>query len=258
MARHKVELTGVNTANIEVLTEEEQIELIKRMHEGDVFAKDRLINCNLRLVLSLLKRFSSRNENMDDLFQVGCVGLIKAIDNFNLDYEVKFSTYSVPMIVGEIKRYLRDSSPVRVSRSIKDMAFHALQKKEELTILNGKEPTVKEIAEAMNLPEFEVNLAIDSMKDAVSMFEPIYSDGNDTIYLSDQLESNENKEYDLHTKIAVKEAINKLIDKEKYVIFERFLVGKTQVELAKELGVSQAQISRLEKSGIDNIKRMVE
>lgn len=258
MARHKVELTGVNTANIEVLTEEEQIELIKRMHEGNVFAKDRLINCNLRLVLSLLKRFSSRNENMDDLFQVGCVGLIKAIDNFNLDYEVKFSTYSVPMIVGEIKRYLRDSSPVRVSRSIKDMAFHALQKKEELTILNGKEPTVKEIAEAMNLPEFEVNLAIDSMKDAVSMFEPIYSDGNDTIYLSDQLESNENKEYDLHTKIAVKEAINKLIDKEKYVIFERFLVGKTQVELAKELGVSQAQISRLEKSGIDNIKRMVE
>ena len=258
MARHKVELTGVNTANIEVLTEEEQIELIKRMHEGDVFAKDRLINCNLRLVLSLLKRFSSRNENMDDLFQVGCVGLIKAIDNFNLDYEVKFSTYSVPMIVGEIKRYLRDSSPVRVSRSIKDMAFHALQKKEELTILNGKEPTVKEIAEAMNLPEFEVNLAIDSMKDAVSMFEPIYSDGNDTIYLSDQLESNENKEYDLHIKIAVKEAINKLIDKEKYVIFERFLVGKTQVELAKELGVSQAQISRLEKSGIDNIKRMVE
>ena len=258
MARHKVELTGVNTANIEVLTEEEQIELIKRMHNGDVFAKDRLINCNLRLVLSLLKRFSSRNQNMDDLFQVGCVGLIKAIDNFNLDYEVKFSTYSVPMILGEIKRYLRDSSPVRVSRSIKDMAFHALQKKEELTILNGKEPTIKEIADAMNLPEFEVNLAIDSMKDAVSMFEPIYSDGNDTIYLSDQLESNENKEYDLHTKIAVKEAINKLIDKEKYVIFERFLVGKTQNELAKELGVSQAQISRLEKSGIDNIKRMVE
>lgn len=258
MARHKVELTGVNTANIEVLTDEEQVELIKRMHEGDVFAKDRLINCNLRLVLSLLKRFSSRNHNMDDLFQVGCVGLIKAIDNFDLNYEVKFSTYSVPMILGEIKRYLRDSSPVRVSRSIKDMAFHALQKKEELTILNGKEPTVKEIAEAMNLPEFEVSLAIDSTKEAVSMFEPIYSDGNDTIYLSDQLESNENKEYDLHTKIAVKEAINKLRDKEKYVIFERFLVGKTQNELAKELGVSQAQISRLEKSGIDNIKRMVE
>ena len=195
---------------------------------------------------------------MDDLFQVGCVGLIKAIDNFDLNYEVKFSTYSVPMILGEIKRYLRDSSPVRVSRSIKDMAFHALQKKEELTILNGKEPTVKEIAEAMNLPEFEVSLAIDSTKEAVSMFEPIYCDGNDTIYLSDQLESNENKEYDLHTKIAVKEAINKLRDKEKYVIFERFLVGKTQNELAKELGVYQAQISRLEKSGIDNIKRMVE
>jgi len=258
MSRHKVELTGVNTANIEVLTEEEQIELIKRMHEGDVFAKDRLINGNLKLVLSILKKFNNRNENMDDLFQVGCVGLIKAIDNFDLSYDVKFSTYSVPMITGEIKRYLRDNSSVRVSRSIKDLAFHSLQKKEELTIINGKEPTVKEIADALNLPEFDVMLALDSMKDTVSMFEPIYNDGSDTIYLSDQLEDNKDNEYDIHTKLAVKEALNKLRDKEKYVLFERFLVGKTQMELSKELGVSQAQISRLERSGIESIKKMVE
>jgi len=258
MSRHKVELTGVNTANIEVLTEEEQIELIKRMHEGDVFAKDRLINGNLKLVLSILKKFNNRNENMDDLFQVGCVGLIKAIDNFDLSYDVKFSTYSVPMITGEIKRYLRDNSSVRVSRSIKDLAFHSLQKKEELTIINGKEPTVKEIADALNLPEFDVMLALDSMKDTVSMFEPIYNDGSDTIYLSDQLEDNKDNEYDIHTKLAVKEALNKLRDKEKYVLFERFLVGKTQMELSKELGVSQAQISRLERSGIESIKKMAE
>lgn len=258
MSRHKVELTGVNTANIEVLTEEEQMELLKRMHEGDVFAKDRLINGNLKLVLSVLRKFTNRNENMDDLFQVGCVGLIKAIDNFDLNYDVKFSTYSVPMIIGEIKRYLRDNSSIRVSRSIKDLAFHALQKKEELTIINGKEPTIKEIAEALNLPEFDVTMAMDSMKDTVSMFEPIYNDGSDTIYLSDQLQDDKDQEYDIHTKLAVKDALNKLRDKEKYVLFERFLVGKTQVELAQELGISQAQISRLEKSGIDNIKRMVE
>ena len=258
MSRHKVELTGVNTANIEVLTEEEQIELIKRMHEGDVLAKDRLINGNLKLVLSILKKFKNRNQNMDDLFQVGCIGLIKAIDNFDLSFDVKFSTYSVPMITGEIKRYLRDNSSIRITRSIKDLAFHALQKKEELTILNGKEPTVREIAEALNTPEYDVVLAFDSMKDTVSMFEPIYNDGNDTIYLSDQLQDNKDTEYDINTKIAVKEALNKLSGKEKYVLFERFLVGKTQVELSKELGVSQAQISRLEKSGIDNVKRMVQ
>lgn len=258
MSRHKVELTGVNTANIEVLTEEEQMDLLKRMHEGDVFAKDKLINGNLKLVLSVLKKFTNRNENMDDLFQVGCVGLIKAIDNFDLNYDVKFSTYSVPMIIGEIKRYLRDNSSIRVSRSIKDLAFHALQKKEELTIINGKEPTMKEIADALNIPEFDVITAMDSMKDTVSMFEPIYNDGSDTIYLSDQLQDNKDQEYDLHTKLAVKEALNKLRDKERYVLFERFLVGKTQVELASELGISQAQVSRLEKSGIDNVKRMVE
>ena len=258
MARHKVEISGVNTANIEVLSKEEQLELFKKMHGDDVFAKDRLINCNLKLVLSILKKFNNRNENMDDLFQVGCVGLIKAIENFDLSYDVKFSTYSVPMIMGEIKRYLRDNSSVRVSRSIKDLAFHAIQKKEELTIVNGKEPSVKEIAKAMNIPEIDVTMALDSMKDTISMFEPIYNDGSDTIYLSDQLEDKKNNTYDLNTKIAVKEALKKLREKEKFILYERFLVGKTQVELAQELGISQAQISRLEKSGIENIKKMVE
>lgn len=258
MARHKVEISGVNTANIEVLSNEEQLELFKRMHSGDVLAKDRLINCNLKLVLSILKKFNNRNENMDDLFQVGCVGLIKAIENFDLSYDVKFSTYSVPMIMGEIKRYLRDNSSVRVSRSIKDLAFHAIQKKEELTTINGKEPSIKEIAKAMNIPEIDISMALDSMKDTISMFEPIYNDGSDTIYLSDQLEDKKNNTYDLNTKLAVKEALKKLREKEKFILYERFLVGKTQVELAQELGISQAQISRLEKSGIENIKKMVE
>ncbi len=258
MSRHKVEISGVNTANIEVLSNEEQMTLFKKMHEGDCFAKDRLINCNLKLVLSILKKFTNRNENMDDLFQVGCVGLIKAIENFDLNYDVKFSTYSVPMIMGEIKRYLRDNSSVRISRSIKDLAFHALQKKEELSINNEREPSIKEIAQAMNVPEVDVAMAINSMKDTISMFEPIYNDGSDTIYLSDQLEDKKDNYYDLDTKIAVKEALNKLKEKERFILCERFLVGKTQVELANELGISQAQISRLEKSGIDNIKKMVE
>lgn len=258
MARHKVEISGVNTANIEVLTNEEQMELFKEMKSGDVFAKDKLINGNLKLVLSILKKFTNRNENMDDLFQVGCIGLIKAIENFDLNYDVKFSTYSVPMIMGEIKRYLRDNSSIRISRSIKDLAFHALQKKEALTIINGKEPTIREIADAMNLPEVDVAMAMDSMKDTISMFEPIYNDGSDTIYLSDQLEDKKDKNYDLETKIAVKEALHKLKDKEKFILYERFLVGRTQLELAKELGISQAQISRLEKSGIENIRKMVD
>lgn len=258
MARHKVEISGVNTANIEVLTNEEQVELFKEIKAGDVFAKDKLINGNLKLVLSILKKFTNRNENMDDLFQVGCIGLIKAIENFDLNYDVKFSTYSVPMIMGEIKRYLRDNSSIRISRSIKDLAFHALQKKEALTIINGKEPTIKEIAVAMNLPEVDVAMAMDSMKDTISMFEPIYNDGSDTIYLSDQLEDKKDKNYDLETKIAVKDALHKLKDKEKFILYERFLVGRTQLELAKELGISQAQISRLEKSGIENIRKMVD
>ncbi len=256
MSRHKVELSGVNTADIKVLSADEQTKLFKQFQHGDQKAKEELVNGNLKLVLSILKKYTNRTDNLDDLFQVGCVGLIKAIDNFDLTHEVRFSTYAVPMILGEIKRYLRDNNSVRIARSIKDTAYKALKTKEELIGQYGKEPSVREIAEKMGLTEFEVGNALNSMKDAVSMFEPIYSDGGDTIYLEDQLNSDEGL-YDLNTKIALKLAMEKIKDKEKYILTQRYLVGKTQMELADEIGISQAQISRLEKSGLDNLKKMM-
>lgn len=258
MARHKVEIIGVNTANIKVLSNEEMVSLFKDMHNGDVYAKDELINGNLKLVLSILRKYQNRCDNMDDLFQIGCIGLIKAIDNFDLSHEVKFSTYAVPMIVGEIKRYLRDNNSLRVSRSVKDLALKIIRKKEEMLIVNGREPTMKELAESLEITEYELANALDSMKDVMSMFEPIYNDGSDTIYLCDQLEDKHNKFYDLETKISLKDALKKIKEKEKYILLERFIYGKTQVELAEELGISQAQISRLEKSGIENIKKLIE
>ena len=256
MARHKVEIANVNTANIKVLNNDEQIELFQALQKGDPFAKEDLINGNLKLVLSILKKFNGRTDNMDDLFQVGCIGLIKAIDNFDLSHNVRFSTYAVPMIVGEIKRYLRDNNSVRIARSIKDLAYKAVKTREELTNLNGKEPTISEIASKMNVSEFEVANALNSMKDVISMYEPIYNDGGDVIYLEDQLNA-EDGAYDLETKISLKNALDKLKEKEKYIIIERYLVGKTQMELAEEIGISQAQISRLEKSGLENIKKMI-
>lgn len=257
MARHKVEICGVNTANIKVLTNEEMLELFNKYQSGDNFAKEELINGNLKLVLSILKKYNNRTDNMDDLFQVGCIGLIKAIDNFDLNHEVKFSTYAVPMILGEIRRYLRDSSSVRVARSMKDIAYKALRVKEELTNELGKEPTVKQIADKLELSELEVNEALDAMKDTISMFEPIYNDGGDTIYLADQLENSEGY-YPLETKLALKDAINKLKEKEKYILLSRYIVGKTQLELAQEIGISQAQISRLEKNSLDQLKKMID
>lgn len=257
MARHKVEICGVNTANIKVLSNKEMIELFKRYQNGDIQAKDELINGNLKLVLSILKKYNNRTDNLDDLFQVGCIGLIKAIDNFDLSHEVKFSTYAVPMILGEVKRYLRDNNSVRIARSIKDTAYKALKVKEELTNKLNLEPTISMIAKELNISEWEVSNALDSMKDTISMFEPIYNDGGDTIYLVDQLDDKKNSLYDIETKIALKEAINSLKDKEKYIIIERYLVGKTQMELANEIGISQAQISRIEKSGLDNIKKLI-
>ena len=194
---------------------------------------------------------------MDDLFQVGCIGLIKAIEHFDLSYEVKFSTYSVPMILGEVKRYLRDNNSVRIARSIKDIAYKSLKKKEELTAIYGKEPTIGEIAKALGFTEYEVTNALDSLKDAISMFEPIYNDGGDTIYLEDQLEDKKNSHYSLETKIALRDALEKLKEKERYVLTSRYFIGKTQMELAQEIGISQAQISRLEKSGIEHIKKMI-
>lgn len=256
MAKHKVEIVNVNTANIKVLTLERMLELFDRYHSGDMTAKDELIKGNLKLVLSVLKSFSGRVDNMDDLFQVGVIGLIKAIDNFDLNHEVKFSTYAVPMIIGEIKRYLRDNSSLRVSRSIKDLAYKALKTKDELTFLNNREPTALEIAKRLNMSEWDVTQALNSLKDTVSMFEPIYNDGGDVIYLSDQL-SNDDEIYDLETRISLKDALNKIKEKEKYIILQRYLIGKTQTELAEEIGISQAQISRLEKNGLAKIKKLI-
>ena len=257
MARHKVEICGVNTANIQVLTNEEMIVLFEKMASGDEDAKEKLINGNLKLVLSILRKFANRTDNMDDLFQVGVIGLIKAIDNFDLSYGLKLSTYACPMILGEIKRYLRDNNSVRIARSIKDIAYKALQVKEQLTNELGREPTVEKKKKKLDLTEYEVANALESMKDTISMFEPIYNDGGDTIYLADQLEDKTDQNYDLESRISLKEAISKLKEKEKYILSERYLVGKTQMELANEIGISQAQISRLEKSALDNIKKMI-
>ena len=257
MARHKVEICGVNTANIEVLSNEEMNTLLSMYKNGEKSAKDKLINGNLKLVLSILKKYNNRTDNMDDLFQVGCIGLIKAIDNFDLSHEVKFSTYAVPMITGEIKRYIRDNNSVRIARSIKDISYHALKIKEELTNKKNKEPSIKDIADKLKLSEFEVSNALDSMKDTISMFEPIYNDSGDTIYLSDQLEDKKNNMYNIDEKLALKEAINNLNEREKFIIESRYIIGLTQMEIAKELGISQAQISRIEKSGLNNIKKSI-
>ena len=257
MARHKVEICGVNTANIKVLSNEEMIELFNRYKSGDMFAKEYLISGNLKLVLSILRKYNNRVENMDDLFQVGCVGLIKAIDNFDLSHGVMFSTYAVPMILGEVKRYLRDNNSVRIARSIKDIAYRAMKKKEELTNELGREPSVLEISKELGLSEYEVSNALDSMKDAISMFEPIYNDGGDTIYLADQLSDNKSA-YELDQHIELKDAMKKLRDKERYILTQRYIVGKTQMELSDELGISQAQISRLEKSGLESLKKMID
>jgi len=258
MARYKVEISGVNTADIKVLTNEEMTDLFVKMQNGDKEAKQKLINGNLKLVLSILKKFNNRTDNMDDLFQVGCVGLIKAIDNFDLKHEVRFSTYAVPMILGEVKRYLRDNNSLRIARSIKDIAYKALTMREQLTNELGREPSIEMIANQLGISEYEVGHAIDSMKDTISMFEPIFNDGGDTIYLADQLSNQENEYYSQEVYIALNEALNKLKDKEKYIIYSRYMVGKTQMELAKEIGISQAQISRLEKNILGIIKKGID
>lgn len=257
MALHKVEITGVNTSELKVLTNDETKELLRKMRDGDPFARDDLVNGNLKLVLSILKRFNHRNENMDDLFQVGCIGLVKAIDNFDISHDVRLSTYAVPMILGEIKRYLRDNSSIRVSRSLKDLSYKALKVKEDLTLKNGREPSVSEIANVLDVSEGELVHAMDAMKNPVSIFEPIYSDGGDTIYLYDQIEDKRLIDKDLDIDMAVDDAIMNLSDRERFIIDQRFIVGKTQMEIASELGISQAQISRLEKGAIDSLKKVL-
>lgn len=257
MARHKVEICGISTSTLKVLTNDEMENLFKEYQNGNKLAKEELVNGNLKLVLSILRKYNNRTDNMDDLFQIGCIGLIKAIDNFDLSHEVKFSTYAVPMILGEVKRYLRDNNSVRIARSIKDTAYKLAKEKERLSLLLGKEPSVKMLCDNLGLTEYEIQLAENALKESVSMFEPIYSDGGDVIYLCDQLEDKSNNTYSLEERISVKDALTKLKDKERYIVNSRYIYGKTQMELSEELGISQAQISRLEKSGLDNIKRMI-
>lgn len=256
MARHKVDISGVNTADIKTLSNEEMVYLFKKMKEGDISAKEELINGNLKLVLSILKRYNNRCDNMDDLFQVGCIGLIKAIDNFDLSHEVKFSTYAVPMITGEVKRYLRDNNHIRVSRGIKDIAYRTLKLKEQLSDSNGNMPSNLEIANMLGVSEYDIVNALESLKEPISMYEPIYNDGGDTIYLFDQIASKQDN-YELDMKIALDKAINMLKERERYILNERYVVGKTQMEIACELGISQAQISRIEKNAINYIKKKV-
>ena len=257
MARHKVEISGVNTADIKVLTSEETEELFIKMKEGNPFARDELINGNLKLVLSIIKKFNNRGENLDDLFQVGCIGLVKAIDNFDLSHGVKLSTYAVPMILGEVKRYLRDNNSIRVSRSTKDLAYNALRIKEELTKKLGREATFEEIAKQLEVDEVDIIAALDAMRSPVSIFEPIYSDGGDTIYLYDQIEDKSLNDKDLDVNLAVTDAIDDLDKRERYIIDQRYVIGKTQMEIASELGISQAQISRLEKNAINTLKKVL-
>lgn len=257
MARHKVEISGVNTANIKVLSSEEMEILFKKMKEGDVFARDDLVQGNLKLVLSILRKFSRNDENLDDLFQIGCIGLLKAIDNFDLSYGVKFSTYCVPMIQGEVRRYLRDNNSIRVSRALKDLAYKSLKLKEEIALEKGVEPSVEELARILGVETFDIINALDSMRDPVSIFEPIYNDGGDTIFLCDQIEDKNIKRNDIDIKMSMDDAIDNLNDREQFILDQRFIIGKTQMEIANELGISQAQVSRIEKGAINNLKKIL-
>ena len=252
-AQSKVEICGVNTAKLQTLKNDEMRELLDRSHHGDKDARDKLICGNLRLVLSVIQRFTSRGENPDDLFQVGCIGLIKAIDNFDPSHEVMFSTYGVPMISGEVKRFLRDNNAVRVSRSMRDTAYRAMQIKEQLTNENGKEPNITEIAKRMELPPEDIVIALESILEPVSLYEPVFSDGGDTIYIMDQVKGG-TTDGDWLEEIAMREAIRDLTDRERKILFMRFIDGKTQTEVAGEIGISQAQVSRLEKGAMSRIK----
>lgn len=252
-AQSKVEICGVNTAKLQTLKNDEMRELLDRSHHGDKDARDKLICGNLRLVLSVIQRFTSRGENPDDLFQVGCIGLIKAIDNFDPSHEVMFSTYGVPMISGEVKRFLRDNNAVRVSRSMRDTAYRAMQIKEQLTNENGKEPNITEIAKRMELPPEDIVIALESIVEPVSLYEPVFSDGGDTIYIMDQVKGG-TTDGDWLEEIAMREAIRELTDRERKILSMRFIDGKTQTEVAGEIGISQAQVSRLEKGAMSRIK----
>ncbi len=255
MITNKVEICGVNTAKLPTLSAAEKQELFPQIKAGDAQAREKFIKGNLRLVLSIIGRFNNRGEYADDLFQVGCVGLIKAIDNFDLSQNVQFSTYAVPMIIGEIRRYLRDNNSVRVSRSLRDIAYKALCVKEKLMSLTQREPTVEEIAKALELPKEDVVTALDAVQEPISLFEPVYHDGGDTVFVMDQVSDEKNLDEIWIEQISLREALNKLPQKEHSIIDLRFFKGRTQTEVAKEIGISQAQVSRIEKSAIDHLRK---
>ncbi len=253
---NRVEIANVNTSKLQLLTQKETKELFYKMNNGDKEAREKLINGNLRLVLSVIQRFCGRGENADDLFQVGCVGLIKAIDNFDTSLDIQLSTYAVPMIIGEIRRYLRDNNMVRVSRSVRDLAYKVLQVKEKISREKGREPTIEEIAKELEVEKEEIVLSLDAIQDPVSLQEPVYNDGADSLYIMDQVKDKKNTDENWAENITMNEALKKLNDKERMIIDKRFFLGRTQMEVAEEIGISQAQVSRLEKTAIDHIKRL--
>ncbi len=256
MALNKVEICGVNTSKLPVLKAEEMHQLFLAMQsQKDPQARQKLINGNLRLVLSVIQRFSNRGESVDDLFQVGCIGLIKSIDNFDLGQNVRFSTYAVPMIIGEIRRYLRDNNPIRVSRSLRDVAYKALQMRDRLASRFSREPTVAEIATELKLPREEVVFALDAISDPISLFEPIFNDGGDPVYVVDQIKDEKNLDKYWLEDIAIKDALDKLNEREKHILSLRFFEGRTQMEVSEEIGISQAQVSRLEKAALGQMRK---
>lgn len=254
MAGYKVEICGVNTAKLPLLSEEEKDALFEKILQGDTEARERYIKGNLRLVLSIIQRFQNSNENLDDLFQIGCIGLMKAVDNFDVTQNVKFSTYAVPMIIGEIKRYLRDNNSIRVSRSIRDTAYKALYAKESLTKQNLKEPTISEISKEVGIDAEDIIFAMDAIQSPVSLHEPVYSEGGDTLYIMDQISDKKNREDKWVEEISLAEAIKRLPERERMIIDMRFFKGRTQMEVAEEIGISQAQVSRLEKNALRTMK----
>ncbi|NLJ98836.1 MAG: RNA polymerase sporulation sigma factor SigG [Tissierellia bacterium] len=257
MYTNKVEICGVNTSKLPVLTNEEMQKLFVKIKAGDLEARDEFVQGNLRLVLSIIQRFNRRGENVDDLFQVGCIGLIKAIDNFDLSQNVRFSTYAVPMIIGEIRRYLRDNNSIRVSRSLRDIAYKALQARDQLVSKHLKEPTIMEISKELNMPKEEVVFALDAIQEPISLFEPIYHDSGDAIFVMDQVKDEKSEDEVWLEEIALREAIDKLNKREKLILNLRFYEGKTQMEVADEIGISQAQVSRLEKNALRQMRKLI-
>jgi len=257
MYYNKVEICGVNTSKLKVLSDEEKRDLLVRSHNGDEKARQELINGNLRLVLSIIQRFTGRKENLDDLFQVGCIGLVKAVDNFNIEMDVKFSTYAVPMIIGEIRRYLRDNNAIRISRSVRELAYRALQAREELIASKEREPSVAEIAEYLGEERTAVMNAMEAIVEPMSLYEPVYNDNGDALYLIDQLFDSSGSDESWLESIVLKEALKRLNDRERRIINLRFYQNKTQMEIAEEIGISQAQVSRLEKSTLEKLRKQL-